>query len=235
MSSLIDDSCYCFSLAVQRILPLWSRESVRQIPNAVPDGISRKVGTIMNVEFFFNALTSVWGIGEILLIVLTQTRRGESKIQDRGSQIVLLVVIVASLKMDEWVHRFFPIDMPGSYSWLPLAALGVLILGVGVRALAIATLGRSFSTNVATRAGQRLQQSGLYRLVRHPSYLGLELILLAFALHARTWSCFAVVLVPPTLAVLYRMHVEEAALRLAFGADYEDYSHSTKRLIPGVY
>jgi protein-S-isoprenylcysteine O-methyltransferase Ste14 len=189
----------------------------------------------MNLEFFFNALTSVWGMGEILLIVLTQTRRGEGKIQDRGSQIILLVVIVASLRIDDWIHSFFRVDMPGSYSWLRPAALGILILGLGVRALAIVRLGRAFSTNVATRAGQGLQRSGLYTLVRHPSYLGLELILFAFALHARTWACFAVVLVPPTLAVLYRIHVEETALRLAFGADYEDYSRSTKRLIPGVY
>jgi len=65
--------------------------------------------------------------------------------------------------------------------------------------------------------------------------LGLEMILLALALHTLTWACFAVVLVPPTLAVLYRIQVEEAALRLAFGADYEDYSRGTKRLIPGVY
>jgi protein-S-isoprenylcysteine O-methyltransferase Ste14 len=63
----------------------------------------------------------------------------------------------------------------------------------------------------------------------------LELILLAFALHAQIWACFAVVLFPTTLAVLYRIRVEEAALRVAFGADYEDYSRSTKRLIPGVY
>jgi protein-S-isoprenylcysteine O-methyltransferase len=71
--------------------------------------------------------------------------------------------------------------------------------------------------------------------VRHPSYLGLELILLALALHASAWACFAVALVPSTLAVLYRIHVEEIALRRAFGADYEDYSRETKRLIPGVY
>lgn len=114
-------------------------------------------------------------------------------------------------------------------------AFGILILGLGVRAVAILTLGRAFSTNVATRAGQGLQRSGLYRLVRHPSYFGLELILLAFALHSRTWACFAVVLIPPTLALLYRIHVEETALRLTFGADYEDYSRSTKRLIPGIY
>ena len=123
--------------------------------------------------------------------------------------------------------------MPGSDSWLLPAALGLLILGMVVRAVAIATLGRAFSTNVATRAGQGLERSGLYALVRHPSYLGLELILLAFALHSRTWACFAVVLIPPSLAVLYRIYVEENALRLAFGVDYEDYSRRTKRLISG--
>jgi protein-S-isoprenylcysteine O-methyltransferase Ste14 len=174
-------------------------------------------------------------VGELLLIVFTQTRRGEGKILDRGTQIALIVVIVASLKIDEWMHRLFPIDMPGSHSWLVPTALGILLLGLGIRALAIVTLGRAFSTNVAVRAGQGLQRSGVYRLVRHPSYLGLELILLAFALHTCTWACFAVVLVPPTLAMLYRINVEETALRQAFGAEYEDYRRSTKRLIPGVY
>jgi protein-S-isoprenylcysteine O-methyltransferase Ste14 len=189
----------------------------------------------MNLEFIFNTLTSFWGIGEILLAVYTQTRLGEGKIRDRGTQIILWVVIIASLRIDEWMHKLFPVDMPGSYSWLPPAALGILILGLTVRIVAIANLGSAFSTNVALRAGQKLQRSGLYRLVRHPSYLGLELIFLAFALHTGTWACFAVVLVAPTLAVLYRVHVEETALRRAFGADYEDYSRSTKRLIPGVY
>jgi protein-S-isoprenylcysteine O-methyltransferase Ste14 len=193
------------------------------------------VTLIMNLEFLFKALTDLWLAGEILLAVLTQTRRGEGKIQDRGSQIILWIVIVASLWIDQWMHRFFPIDMPGSSTWLPPTAFGILVLGLGVRGLAVFTLGGAFSTNVATRAGQKLQRSGLYSVVRHPSYFGLELILLAFALHARTWACFAVVLVPPTLAVLYRIHVEETALRLAFGADYENYSRSTKRLIPGVY
>ena len=189
----------------------------------------------MNLEFFFNALTNVWLAGEILVAVLTRTRQSEGQIQDRGTQIILWVVIIVSFKIEQWMHSFFAADMPGSYSWLRPAALGILILGLGVRIVAIITLGGAFSTNVATRAGQSLQRSGLYSLVRHPSYLGLELILLAFALHARTWACFAVVLVPPTLAVLYRIHIEETALRLTYGADYEGYSRSTKRLIPGVY
>jgi protein-S-isoprenylcysteine O-methyltransferase Ste14 len=189
----------------------------------------------MNLESCFKILTLVWLVGEILIAVFTTTWRSKGKIQDRGTQIILWVVIIASLQIDEWMHKFLPIDMPGSDSWLRPAAIAILILGLAVRAVAVFTLRGAFSANVAMRAGQKLQRRGLYSLVRHPSYLGLELIFLAFALHSRTWACFAVVLVPTTLAMLYRIHVEETALRLAFGVEYENYSRSTKRLIPGVY
>ena len=189
----------------------------------------------MHLESFFNALTTIWLAGEILLALFTTTRQGAGQIQDRGTQIILWIVIVASFKIDEWLHTLFPMDMPGSDSWLLPAAFATLLLGFAVRVVAVVTLGSAFSANVALRTGQTLQRSGLYRLVRHPSYLGLELIFLAFALHARTWACFAVILIPPTLAVLYRIHVEESALRLAFGRDYEAYCRTTKRLIPGLY
>jgi protein-S-isoprenylcysteine O-methyltransferase Ste14 len=197
--------------------------------------VDQEVTTIMNLEFSFTVLTNVWLVAELLIALFTTTRQGQGKIQDRGTQIILWVVIIGSFKIEEWMHKFFPMNMPGSYSWLLPAALTILILGLGVRLIAVVTLGRAFSANVAMRAGQALQRSGPYRLVRHPSYLGLELILLAAALHTRTWACFAIALVPPTLAVLYRIHVEELALRRAFGADYEDYSRHTKRLIPGLY
>lgn len=189
----------------------------------------------MNLESAFHVLTNMWAVGEILIALIATTGRREGKIQDRGTQIILWIVIVASFWVEEWMHKAFPVDMPGSYSWLPPVALLIFVIGLAVRVAAIVTLGRAFSANVATRTGQRLQRSGLYGLVRHPSYLGLELILLACALHTRTWACFAVAFVPPTLALLYRIHVEETALRLAFGADYENYSRSTRRLIPGVY
>lgn len=189
----------------------------------------------MSLEFLFNALAAGWALGEILIALITTTGWKQGKVQDRGTQILLWIVIFVSLNIVGWMHKFFPVDMPGSYNWLLPVALGILILGLGIRGVAIFTLGKAFSANVAMLPGQRLQRSGLYALVRHPSYFGLELIFLAFALHSRTWACFAVVLIPPSLAVLYRIHVEETALRLAFGADYENYSRSTKRLIPGLY
>ncbi len=189
----------------------------------------------MSLEFLFNLLTKVWLVGEVLILLFTTTRRSGGKIQDRGTQIILWVAIVASFSIDGWMRHLFQPDMPGSSTWLRPTAIVILILGLVIRAVALFTLGKAFSANVALRSGQKLNRSGLYRFVRHPSYLGLELILLACALHARNWACFAVVLIPPTLALLYRIHVEETALRLAFGADYDDYSRNTKRLIPGIY
>jgi protein-S-isoprenylcysteine O-methyltransferase Ste14 len=110
-----------------------------------------------------------------------------------------------------------------------------MIVGLAVRWTAILTLGKAFSSNVAIQESQTIQRSGLYSIVRHPSYLGMLIIFFAIGVHARNWLAFAVVMVPTTVALLYRIHVEEIALREAFGAEYADYSKSTKRLIPGIY
>jgi protein-S-isoprenylcysteine O-methyltransferase Ste14 len=114
-------------------------------------------------------------------------------------------------------------------------ALGVLALGLVIRWSAIYTLGRSFSANVAIHATQTLNRSGLFRYMRHPSYTGMVVIFLAMGLRTRNWLGLAFSVVPPLLALLYRIHVEEAALTGAFGEQYTEYSRTTKRLIPGVY
>ena len=100
---------------------------------------------------------------------------------------------------------------------------------------AIVTLGRSFSVNVAIHATQTMQKTGLFRIVRHPSYSGMMLIFIAVGVWTRNWVALAIFMVPPMVALLYRMNVEERALREAFGTEYEEYSRETKRLIPGVY
>jgi protein-S-isoprenylcysteine O-methyltransferase Ste14 len=44
-----------------------------------------------------------------------------------------------------------------------------------------------------------------------------------------------ILIVFPTAALLYRIHVEEIALYEAFGPQYGEYCRITRRLIPGVY
>jgi protein-S-isoprenylcysteine O-methyltransferase Ste14 len=119
--------------------------------------------------------------------------------------------------------------------WLRPLSDALMIVGLAVRWTAILTLGKAFSSNVAIQESQTVQRSGLYGIVRHPSYLGMLVIFLAIGVHWRNLLGLAVVMIPTTAALLYRIHVEEIALRDAFGAEYADYSKSTKRLIPGIY
>jgi protein-S-isoprenylcysteine O-methyltransferase Ste14 len=176
-----------------------------------------------------------WFAAEIVIALATRSRQSSAKLRDRGSQAILWVVIVVSLSACQWLRDIFPPNILRGAHWLRSAGVVLLVSGLLIRCIAIFTLGKSFSANVAIRESQKIKKTGLYSLVRHPSYLGLVVIFLAIGIHSRNWLCLTIALLPTTAALLYRIHVEEIALREAFGEDYLAYSRSTKRLIPGVY
>ena len=189
----------------------------------------------MTLSLVWKILFYGWTASEVALVIATRTRRGAGKLSDRGSIIVLWGTIVASITAMDFIHDRFPAPMfPGAH-WPRYAAVGLMIAGLILRWTAILSLGKAFSVNVAIRDTQTLYNKGLYRLVRHPSYSGMVVCFVAIGMIQRNWFGFALVLVPTTLALLYRIHVEEAALNEAFGAQYASYSRTTKRLIPGIY
>ena len=75
----------------------------------------------------------------------------------------------------------------------------------------------------------------MYRYVRHPAYGGLLLIFVGLGLSLDNWLSLLVIMIPIVAAVLYRMHVEENALREILGREYAEYCAVTKRLVPRVY
>jgi len=189
----------------------------------------------MDISLLWKVLYWSWIVTEVLVLLVTRTRRGDGEISDRGSLIVLWVVIFCSLWAGGWAGAVCTFAAFPSSHWIRPVALGVLALGLVIRWSAIYTLGRSFSANVAIHSTQTLNRSGLFRYMRHPSYTGMVVIFIAMGLRTRNWLGLAFSVVPPVLALLYRIHVEEAALTGAFGEQYTEYSRTTKRLIPGVY
>ena len=189
----------------------------------------------MSVSLVWQVLYWGWVASEIIIAVATRTGRGGGNVQDRGSQAALWIAIVAAFTACEWLRAIYPQNMFGGASWVKPAAIIVLVVALIIRWTAIVTLGREFSAHVAITESQKICRAGLYRVVRHPSYLGLWLVFVATGLHARNWPGFLVAIVPTTAALIYRIHVEEAALRKAFGEEYMAYSRETNRLIPGVY
>ena len=189
----------------------------------------------MDISLLWLILFYGWTASEICIAVFTRTRKSGGNVRDRGSFIVMWAVIVAAITAAEFIGHMVSVTSLAGANWLKPAAVAVLTAGLLVRWTAILSLGKAFSANVAIRPTQTIYQSGLYRHLRHPSYSGLLLVFLAIALHERNWLSAAVVLAPTAAAVLYRIHVEEAALHEAFGAEYATYSKTSRRLIPGVY
>jgi protein-S-isoprenylcysteine O-methyltransferase Ste14 len=184
----------------------------------------------------WNILSYTWFAVELYVLFTTRVRnRSQGKSPDRGSLIVLWVVIFWSIFLASAIAVKSPATRIYGVGWMRPAALVLLAVGLIVRITAIYTLGRSFTANVSIREAQTLQQNGLFRYMRHPSYTGMVLIFLALGLRMQNWLSLLIVFVPPVAALMYRIHVEEAALTGAFGEQYVAYSQRTKRLIPGIY
>jgi protein-S-isoprenylcysteine O-methyltransferase Ste14 len=114
--------------------------------------------------------------------------------------------------------------------------LGVVLFTAGgaLRIWPVYVLGRRFSGLVAIQPGHTLVTSGVYRVIRQPSYLGLLVGALGWALAFRSGIglLLTALLVPVLLA---RIRAEEALLRAQFGEEYDAYAVRTSRLIPGLY
>jgi len=111
----------------------------------------------------------------------------------------------------------------------------VAIIGFVVRWVAIIQLGKMFTVDVAIANKHILKTTGFYQLVRHPSYLGLLLIIAGLALCMGSVLSLLVVVIPVFLAINYRIIVEEQALTNEFGAQYQEYSKKVSKIIPWVY
>ena len=114
--------------------------------------------------------------------------------------------------------------------------VGVALFAAGgaLRIWPVFVLGHRFSGLVAIQPGHALVTRGAYSVIRHPSYLGLLINSLGWALAFRSWAgvLLTALTIPP---LLVRIHAEERLLRAQFGGEYDAYCNRTSRLIPGLY
>ena len=137
-------------------------------------------------------------------------------------------VIVALVLAAVWTSAAIPWLRPQ----VTIAGIVVFLLGAMLRWWSILTLGRYFTADVEVRATQAVVQSGPYRLVRHPSYTAILIMLLGLGLALLNWASLVVLLATGLIGLGYRVRVEERALVDALGQPYADYMRHTKRFIP---
>jgi protein-S-isoprenylcysteine O-methyltransferase len=117
-----------------------------------------------------------------------------------------------------------------------VAATGVVLqlMGIGIRAWSMLTLGRAYTRTLRTEGGQHVIDHGPYRLVRHPGYLGSLLIWLGFGLTAQSLPAATVVVAVVGDAYRRRIAAEEVLLARDLPG-YAAYVGRTKRLLPLIW
>jgi len=155
--------------------------------------------------------------------------------EDRRNRWVLAAFTVLGLLgayVPAWTDRMGAWTLDGdTVRWL-----GVVLFALGgvVRLWPVFVLGRRFSGLVAIQPGHTLVTTGIYAMIRHPSYLGLMIGALGWALAFR--SAVGVVLaLLNLLPLLARIRAEERLLAHQFGAEYRAYRDRTWRMVPGLY
>ncbi|KAI3608595.1 putative transmembrane protein [Cupriavidus necator H850] len=155
--------------------------------------------------------------------------------EDRGNRWVLAVFGVLGLLaayLPPFTDRigFWTLDSD-TMRWIGVA----LFAGGGVlRLWPVFVLGRRFSGLVAIQPGHTLVTTGIYSVIRHPSYLGFLVSSLGWVLAFRSGVgvVLTLLMVPVLLA---RIRAEEALLRDQFGDEYASYCDRTWRMLPGIY
>ena len=169
----------------------------------------------------FRATDLLLLVGAALVVILTCLRRSARMVDRR---FAVRIVTFQSLLLPLLVVPAQNTGLLTEAAAVPLTALGLAIV-VGGKI----SLGRSFGTLPANRG---VMQGGLYRIVRHPIYLGYIVTHIPLlAAHPSIWNL--AVLIAGDAALVVRALYEEETL----GRDpqYVRYCQSVKwRLVPGI-
>lgn len=143
---------------------------------------------------------------------------------DRGAWDTMLGLATGiSLLAVSWVSLVtHDIRSDPAASGLSLLGLIAMMAGVALRCLSMLTLGSGFVSASRLQPGQPVLSVGIYRYLRHPSEAGLLCIAFGTPMLLESLVGFAIagaVLLPLSL---YRICIEDAALRAAAEAGYRE-------------
>jgi protein-S-isoprenylcysteine O-methyltransferase Ste14 len=161
-------------------------------------------------------------ISEMLVVALTVLRRTAATVDRRVRARVLTTLSLLGP----------PLVKPAQIAGLLSPSITVVLAVVGLATVIAGkvTLGRSFGLMPANRG---IVSTGIYRLVRHPIYLGYLITHIAFLLGTPSPRNLVILMIGDT-ALLLRAVCEEETL--ARDAQYREYQQTVRwRVCPGLF
>jgi protein-S-isoprenylcysteine O-methyltransferase Ste14 len=189
----------------------------------------------MNIAYLIIGLSCIWCFSEIVLAIVKQSRVKSNRDIDKSSFRILWFVIVVSVTTGVLLGLRKSGFIGGFGPWISIAGIVFIIIGMVIRWIAVFTLKKYFTVDIAVQKGQQICTDGIYKYIRHPSYLGSILSFIGLGLSFSNWISVMVIIFPIGIAFYYRINVEEKALSDAFKSEYDSYRARSKMLIPFIF
>lgn len=182
---------------------------------------------VLFVPMFAAGLVMLWKSPELL-----QKRLSAKEEQSEQKRVVLFsgLMFLAAFVLAGLNRRFHWIVLPDAVSW---AAAGVFLLGYGLYAEVLRE-NAYLSRTVEVQENQKVVDTGLYGVVRHPMYMSTILLFLSMPLILGSIPSFVVML---SYLPIIRLRILNEEAVLAQGLDgYADYMKRVRyRVIPYIW
>lgn len=182
--------------------------------------------------FFF--IWIAWLASEILLSRIM--RSGNSgKSHDKSSLKILWITISLSVTAGVFLAKTGPAIINENYIVIYYSGLVLIVSGLLIRWMAILKLRKSFTVDVAIAVNQRIEDSGIYKHIRHPSYLGSLMSFAGLSIIFNHWISLIIIFIPVLSAFLYRINIEEKVMCTVFKDEYANYIKKSWKLLPYIF
>ncbi|MBQ8216916.1 MAG: isoprenylcysteine carboxylmethyltransferase family protein, partial [Oscillospiraceae bacterium] len=160
-------------------------------------------------------------------------KRLNGKEQEQAQKAVVALSALAFVLSFVLCGLDFRFSWTGVPHWLVIGAAAVQLAAYGLYAL-VMKQNAYLSRTVEIQDGQKLVDTGLYGIVRHPMYTATVLMFLAMPLVLGSWAGFGVMLFYPAV-IVSRIVNEEKVLSEGLEG-YEEYKGRVKyRLLPFIW
>lgn len=180
----------------------------------------------------FYGITILWLME---LMVFPSKHHGED-FQEKQTFYLILINIISNIFITLLLTYYGTFQIQ-EYPWSMIRYLGLSFYlgGITLRYTSTILLGKYFSRDIHVEKNQVLVSHGPYRLLRHPLYLGLFLLVLGVPTFFQNPVAMAFAFFSMGRVLNRRMELEEKNMEKILGDTYKEWKKSRYRFIPYIY
>ncbi|HLW78767.1 MAG TPA: isoprenylcysteine carboxylmethyltransferase family protein [Terriglobia bacterium] len=176
--------------------------------------------------YAYAILGAGWVLWVTRFLVVKRSAAPPKQVDRRARWGILLVAVAYSLL---WQSKFWARPVP---AWRMVLAAAFLLLAALLSWTAVRALGRQWRFDAGLSADHQLVTWGPYRVVRHPIYTSMLLMLLGTGFMVTPLRLLAAATLVFVVGTEIRVRIEDRLLAQHFGAQFEEYRSSVPAYIP---